>query len=98
MRLAIGLAVALAAAAAADAAPGTYRVIDRIKGPDGGWDFLRIDTGSVRTTWATAGTRPLAVDPETGRVYLPTAEFEPAAQGERPKTVAGSFRILVMER
>lgn len=38
-----------------------------------------------------------AVDSSTGRVYLPAARFRPpAATGERPKMVPGSFEILVI--
>jgi DNA-binding beta-propeller fold protein YncE len=44
-----------------------------------------------------AGARTGAVDPATGRVYLPTARFEPAAApGQRPHAVPGSFEILVV--
>jgi len=38
-----------------------------------------------------------ALDPATGKLYLPTADFQPAAQpGERPTMVPGSFRILIL--
>jgi DNA-binding beta-propeller fold protein YncE len=40
-----------------------------------------------------AGARTGALDPETGRLYLPTADVSP---GER-KPVAGTFRILVVD-
>lgn len=44
-----------------------------------------------------AGARTGAVDPDTGRVYLPTARFgPPAAAGQRPRPVAGSFEVLVV--
>jgi DNA-binding beta-propeller fold protein YncE len=43
------------------------------------------------------GARTGTVDPETGRVYLPTARFDPpAAPGQRPKAIPGSFEILVV--
>jgi YVTN family beta-propeller protein len=43
------------------------------------------------------GARTGAVDPATGKVYLPTARFDPpATPGQRAKTVPGSFEILVV--
>ncbi|MDB5693392.1 MAG: hypothetical protein JWO81_2455 [Alphaproteobacteria bacterium] len=43
------------------------------------------------------GARTGAVDPATGRVYLPTARFQPpAAAGQRPRAVPGSFEVLVV--
>jgi YVTN family beta-propeller protein len=41
------------------------------------------------------GARTMAEDPKTGRLYLPTATYEIDAQG-KPKTVAGTFRVLVV--
>jgi DNA-binding beta-propeller fold protein YncE len=43
------------------------------------------------------GARTLTVDPGTHRIYMPTAEFEPAASG-RPKTKPGTFMIVVVGR
>ena len=40
--------------------------------------------------------RTIAVDPSTGRAYLPSATLAPAAAGERPKAVPGSFQVLVV--
>ena len=44
------------------------------------------------------GARTLALDYATHLIYLPTAEFEPMAAGEkgRPKMIPGSFQVLVM--
>ena len=39
----LGLAAWLAAAGGALAAGANYHVIDRIPGPDGGWDYVRVD-------------------------------------------------------
>jgi hypothetical protein len=45
------------------------------------------------------GARTGAVDSGAGRVYLPAARFmPPAAPGERPRMVPGSFEILVIGR
>jgi YVTN family beta-propeller protein len=46
--------------------------------------------------------RTIALDEKTHRLYLPTAEFEPAApnaaRNERPKMIPGSFEVLVVEK
>jgi DNA-binding beta-propeller fold protein YncE len=43
------------------------------------------------------GARTIALDPATGRVYLPTARFGAApAGGGRPQALPGSFHILVV--
>ena len=49
--------------------------------------------GQVSTT---ISARTIAVDPVTGRAYLPSAKLAPAPAGERPKPVPGSFRVLVV--
>lgn len=51
----------------------------------------------VDTVQTQIGARTLAVDQETGRIYLPTAEFGPPAPGaKRPSLVPGSFKVLVV--
>lgn len=42
--------------------------------------------------------RTLAVDPVNHEVYLPAAEIEKGAAGERPKMVPGTFQVLVVSR
>jgi DNA-binding beta-propeller fold protein YncE len=42
------------------------------------------------------GIRTLALDPRSGRVYLPTARYAPAVAGARPVAEPGSFVILVV--
>jgi DNA-binding beta-propeller fold protein YncE len=45
------------------------------------------------------GARTGAVDPRTGRVYLPTAEYNlPVPAGQRPTTKPGTFTVLVLDR
>ena len=47
---------------------------------------------AVQTVATARGARTGAVDPKTGRIYLPTAQFAPpAAGGGRPQAVPGSF-------
>lgn len=48
------------------AAP-TYKVIDRIPGPDGGWDYVRVDAKNNRVLVAR-GTSVMAVDLATRAV------------------------------
>jgi YVTN family beta-propeller protein len=44
------------------------------------------------------GARTLTIDHETHTVYLPTANFKPAENGERrPPMVPGSFQVLVVK-
>src|SRR6185436_18359984 len=52
--------LALFFATGATAAP-PYRVVDRIAGPDGGWDYVRVDTANNRVLVAH-GTSVMAVD------------------------------------
>jgi len=45
------------------------------------------------------GARTIALDPETHTVYLPTANFKPAVNGnDRPPMVPGSFQVLVVKK
>lgn len=53
---------------------------------------------TVETIPSAAGARTIAADPATHRLYLPTATLEPAVEGERRKGVAGSFRVLVLQK
>ena len=43
-----------------------------------------------------AGARTAALDPATGRVFLPTADFAPAPAGQRPPVVPDTFEVLVV--
>ena len=53
---------------------------------------------TVIATIPTAnGARTGALDGKTGKIYLPTADFAPPAEGEKRHTVVpGTFRILVV--
>jgi YVTN family beta-propeller protein len=51
----------------------------------------------VVATVATAkGARTAALDPASGRIYLPSADYGPATGSGRPPMVPGSFAILVV--
>jgi hypothetical protein len=54
----------------------------------------------VIDTVATAkGARTGAVDPKTGKIFLPAARYAPSAQsGGWPIMVPGSFQVLVVVR
>jgi Mg-chelatase subunit ChlD len=42
------------------------------------------------------GARTMGIDSSTHTIYLPTAEFEPANPGQRPKTKPGTFMIVAV--
>lgn len=69
-------------------------------GRDGVLSVLDISGAAIKvvTTVPTEkGARTGALDPATGKVYLPTANFAaPDKAGERPKVIPGSFHILVV--
>lgn len=51
----------------------------------------------VQTVQTPRGARTMGVDPATQTAYLPTAEFEPLAEGQtRPRPKAGTFMIVVV--
>ena len=51
----------------------------------------------IATIPTANGARTAALDAKTGKIYLPTADFTPPAEGEkRHKVVPGTFRILVV--
>lgn len=54
----------------------------------------------VQTVKTRAGARTMGVDASTHRIYLPTAELEPAAPGShgRPKPKPGTFMMVVVAR
>lgn len=56
----------------------------------------------MQTVVTKRGARTIALDEETHRLYLPTAEFEPRAantpENERPKMIPGTFEVLVVEK
>ena len=51
----------------------------------------------IQTVKTELGARTGAVDPKTGKVYLPTASYgPPTTPGGRPAIVPGSFHIVVV--
>lgn len=53
---------------------------------------------TVETIATAAGARTIAADPATHRLYLPTAQLQPAVAGARRTGVAGTFYVLVLEK
>ena len=68
-------------------------------GGDGTLAVIRLSgTPTVIDRIATAkGSRTAALDPSTGRIYLPSADFAPPVGQDRPKMIPGTFRVLVLE-
>ncbi len=67
-------------------------------GRDGDLTIIRLSprpvvVGHVPTA---VSARTIAIDPSTGRVYLPSATLAAAVGKDRPKAVPGSFRVLVV--
>ena len=50
----------------------------------------------VQTLATAKGARTIALDPATGRSYLPSAQYLPPVGTDRPKMVPGTFRLLVV--
>lgn len=67
-------------------------------GRDGNLTVIRLGLNPVVVGQiATAlSARTIAIDPSTGRAYLPSAKLAPPIGNERPKPVPGSFRVLVV--
>jgi len=89
MRVMAMIAAALVAGTA-QAAP-EYKVIDRIAGPDGGWDFIRVDPQSARVYVAHGGS-VLAVDLKSRAVAPGLA---PGARLHDAMPVGGGRELLV---
>jgi hypothetical protein len=49
-----------------------------------------------QTVKTPLGARTLGLDQDAEKIYLPTAEFEPATGGGRPKAKPGTFQIVVV--
>ncbi len=53
----------------------------------------------IDTVPTQIGARTGAVDPKTGRAWLPTAQYNlPVPAGQRPTTKPGTFEVLVLDR
>jgi len=52
----------------------------------------------IDTVPTQVGARTGTMDPKTGTIYLPTAEYGPLVPGQRPGTKPGAFQVLVVSR
>ena len=52
----------------------------------------------VQTVQTPEGARTMDADRSAHKIYLPTAEFEPAKAGGRPQSKPGTFMIVVVSR
>jgi DNA-binding beta-propeller fold protein YncE len=84
-----GLAVLLLGGGVAQAATG-YHIIDRIAGPDGGWDYIRVDAKNNRVL-LTHGASVMAVDLGTKAV----STFAPGQRLHIALPVNGGSEVLV---
>ena len=70
-------------------------------GRDGTLTVVKATNGKYEVAGQVAtqlGARTVAVDPKSHRVFLPTAELGPPAEGQRwPSVKPGSFTVLVFE-
>ena len=67
-------------------------------GRDGNLTIIRLGPkpAVVEQIPTAVSARTIAIDPSTGRAYLPSATLAPAPAGERPKAVPGTFKVLVV--
>src|SRR5205823_14214992 len=74
------------------------RVVLIPAGRDGNLTVMRLQPtpALIEQVRTAVSARTIALDPTTGRPYLPSATMSPAPPGERPKPVPGTFRVLVV--
>ena len=90
-RIAALCIAASAAASAAQAAGSGYHVIDRIPGPDGGWDYASYDAGRDRVLVARSAA-VTAVDLKSRKV---NPAFAPAMRGHAAFAVDGGTELVI---
>jgi DNA-binding beta-propeller fold protein YncE len=87
----VGLGALALLAGSAQAAGSGYHVVDRVAGPDGGWDYVRVDPANNRVLVAHGGS-VVALDIATKAV---TAGVAPGAILHDPLPVNGGAEVLV---
>ncbi len=69
-------------------------------GRSGTLSIVQLDKGAndavVSQSPSEVSARTAAIDPATGRIFLPAARFGQGEPGKRPPLVPGSFHVLVM--
>ncbi|HEY3950348.1 YncE family protein [Phenylobacterium sp.] len=89
-RFAAAFAFSFLCAGAACAAGTGYHVIDRISGPDGGWDYVRVDEANNRVL-LTHGSSVMAVNLATKAV----SSFGPGQRLHDAMPVNGGAEVMV---
>lgn len=89
-RIIAGCLATLAVSTAAQAAGSGYHVLDRVAGPDGGWDYVRVDQKNNRVL-VTHGTSVMAIDLATKAV----SSFAPGQRLHDAMPVNGGSEVLV---
>ncbi|HEX3886353.1 MAG TPA: hypothetical protein VHW05_02560, partial [Phenylobacterium sp.] len=79
-------------AGGAQAAGSGYHVIDRIAGPDGGWDYVRVDARNNRVL-LTHGSSVMAIDLASKAV----SSFAPGKRLHDAMPVNGGAEVLVTD-
>jgi hypothetical protein len=90
-RIIAGCLATLAVSTAAQAAGSGYHVVDRVAGPDGGWDYVRVDEANNRVLVAH-GSSVLAFDIATKAV---TPGLAAGLMLHDPMPVNGGAELLV---
>jgi YVTN family beta-propeller protein len=90
MRLAAATAALLTLSTAAHAAGSGYHVLDKVPGPDGRWDYVRVDTVHNRVL-LTHGANVMAIDLATKAV----SAFDQGAILHDAMPVNGGAEVLV---
>lgn len=88
---ALAALAALALAEGADAEGAGYKVLETVPGPDGGWDYVRVDP-TVNRVFVTRGTSVMALD--TGSLKVTTG-LAPGQRLHIAMPVNGGREILV---
>jgi hypothetical protein len=67
-------------------------------GRDGNLTIVRLkpSPAAVAQIPTAVSARTIALDPTTGRAYLPSATLAPPVGNERPKPVPGTFKVIVV--
>jgi DNA-binding beta-propeller fold protein YncE len=89
-RIIAGCLATLTISTAAQAAGSGYHVLDRVAGPDGGWDYVRVDQKNNRVL-VTHGTSVMAIDLATKAV----SSFAPGQRLHDAMPVNGGSEVLV---
>src|ERR1700732_5070885 len=84
-------AFALSAALAVPALAEGYKVVDRFKMPDGGWDYASSDTEKGRIYWSRNEGFPDVIDVKTGKL----SQLESTGNAHLAVPVAGTTLVVL---